>query len=1079
MSTVLVVDDNATNRKLVTALLAFEGYDTFEARDGAEGLDTARRIRPDLVISDILMPSMDGYEFVRRLRADAELATTLVIFYTAHYHTREAQTLALQCQVSRVVTKPCASAELLSIISDVLTRKTAPAGPPDRAAFDAKHLRLLTDELSQTADKLSVANSSLAALVDLNVQLASERDRESLLRKVCGGARELLGASYAVLAVKGKEHGQGALTISSGTGAAMTSDPVRIDAGLLGKVFADRRSWRVATRDGTPVDAGLPRDFPPARALLAAPIVSLTRCYGWLCLAEKVGAAEFSAEDERMLAALCAQTGRIHENGTLYREVQTQAAQLLVAMEERERTVVALRKSEEQFRELAENIEDVFFLAQPDLAKAIYVSPGYERIWGRPAHTLIENPSAWLDAIHPEDRTRTLKAHRRLAASPGSRVELQFRIVRPDGSIRWILTRIFPILGSDGAVLRNVGVSTDVTERTLAQERIVNLNRVYAMLSGINTLIVRAHNTAELLREACRLAVEQGKFQVAWCAMMDAAGEQLAPVAWAGSFPESCTQRRVRIVSDAAPKGLVANAMASREAAICNDLHAERPELPAGIEPKAFGDGAAVVLPLVVADRAVGCVVLGSSKTNAFDDGEMRLLTEFSGDISFALDHIEKSDRLNYLAYYDSLTGLANRTLFLERLTQHVNTATRAGAKFALVIADPEGIEALNDTLGRTAGDQVIRELASRFARCADSADLVGRMGSDQLAAVIPSLRSTTDVARTIEMWWQNWLKADLEVSGQDISLAARAGIALFPADGGDAEALVRSAEAALKAAKDGGKTYAFFTADLSERLAERLAFEKNMRRALEREEFVLHYQPKVDLVTRHVTGVEALIRWQSPELGLVPPLKFISLMEENGMIVEVGAWALRQASLDRSRWLEKRLAAPRVAVNVSTVQLRAEDFLRTVGNVLRLSGAEAGIDIEVTESLLMEDVSENLSKLAAIRALGVGIALDDFGTGYSSLAYLAKIPVHTLKIDRSFVAAMFDDSTAMTLISTIISLARSLNLETVAEGVESEEQAKILRLIRCDQMQGYLISKPLPFEEMTAFLSRYRATGS
>lgn len=218
---------------------------------------------------------------------------------------------------------------------------------------------------------------------------------------------------------------------------------------------------------------------------------------------------------------------------------------------------------------------------------------------------------------------------------------------------------------------------------------------------------------------------------------------------------------------------------------------------------------------------------------------------------------------------------------------------------------------------------------------------------------------------------------------------------------------------------------------------------------------------------------MEALIRWRRPDHGLVPPSAFIPLLEDNGAIVEVGAWALRQASLDRSRWLEQRLAAPRVAVNVSPVQVRREDFVRTVSRIVRLAGAEAGLDIEVTETLLLSDVADNLAKLEAIRALGVGIALDDFGTGYSSLGYLAKLPVATLKIDRSFVAAMLEDSSAMTLVSTIISLARSLKLETVAEGVESEEQAKILRLIGCDQMQGYLFSKPVPFEELTAMLER------
>ncbi len=281
----------------------------------------------------------------------------------------------------------------------------------------------------------------------------------------------------------------------------------------------------------------------------------------------------------------------------------------------------------------------------------------------------------------------------------------------------------------------------------------------------------------------------------------------------------------------------------------------------------------------------------------------------------------------------------------------------------------------------------------------------------------------------------------------------------MFPNDGKTANQLLANAEAALRNAKENGRAFGICTAHLSERFVERVTLEKSLRRALENEEYVLHYQPKVDLVNRRLKGVEALIRWQRPEHGLVPPGAFISVLEESGMIAEVGAWALRQAIFDRARWLELHLAAPRVAVNVSTVQVLREDFVRSISQIVRLAGTDAGLDIEVTETLLLSDVAENLTKLAALRELGIGIALDDFGTGYSSLGYLAKLPVAMLKIDRSFVAAMLDDPGAMTLVSTIISLARSLKLETVAEGVESEEQAKILRLIGCDQMQGMIPS--------------------
>jgi diguanylate cyclase (GGDEF)-like protein len=380
-----------------------------------------------------------------------------------------------------------------------------------------------------------------------------------------------------------------------------------------------------------------------------------------------------------------------------------------------------------------------------------------------------------------------------------------------------------------------------------------------------------------------------------------------------------------------------------------------------------------------------------------------------------------------------------------------------------------------NDTIGRAAADQLLREVALRFARCVGTTDRVGRIGSDQFAAVVTGLRSPTDVPRVIEDLWRDWLGTPFGLQEQRILVTAKAGVAIFPVDGADAEALLRNAETALKTAKTSGKAFAAYTTRLSEELAARVTVERNLRQALERDEFVLHYQPKVDFETRRLQGLEALIRWNSPDLGLVPPAKFISVIEENGLIVEVGAWALRQATLDRARWLEQHLEVPRIAVNVSTVQLRRDDFVRTLTNIVRIAGPNSGLDIEVTESILMDDVADNLTKLAAVRELGVKIFLDDFGTGFSSLSYVAKLPVHALKIDRSFVSTMLDDPSAMTLVSTIISLARALKLETIAEGVESEEQAKILRLLQCDEMQGYLISRPVSFEDMTAYLSRSR----
>jgi diguanylate cyclase len=1074
MAKILVVDDNITNRKLLVTLLEFEGYETIEAIDGKDALASVRSERPQVVMSDILMPTMDGYEFVRQLRADPEFGETPVIFHTAHYHELEAQKLAISCGVARVLAKPSPAGEILHAVEQALLRVRVGLPHAVEAQFDREHLELITNKLSQSSTALRVANSRMAALIELNVQFAAERDPRQLLETVCNAARELIGAKYAVLAVEELADGESPLFSTSGLdfGRIPALRP-NIGAGSLGRVFEERRALRVFNETSFATDIGLPDGYPPARAFLAVPLCSLKRTYGWICLADKLGADGFSAEDERIMTTLGAQVGRIYENGSLYREVEHQASKLLIEMEKRERASTDLRESETRFRQLAENIQDVFFLISPDFSQTFYLSPAYDRIWGRSRESVYKNSMAWARAIHPDDVERLRSETGWNSGSAPTNRAFEFRIVRPNRSIRWIFARLFPIPAEGNTGVRIAGVATDITERKEAEARIQHLNRVYAMLSGISSLIVRVQDRHQLLDDACRLAVETGQFQFAWCAWLDPNHGGLPCAAWSSGNDDLAELLRQQLVTKVAGETLIATAMASKQPRVCNDIQADGQLGPYREELLAKGYQGIVALPLIIAGVSVGSLVLATAARGFFDDREMSLLVELAGDLSYALDHIEKADRLNYLAYYDVLTGLANRTFFHEKLSCHVNAVTRSERKFALVILQVERFESVIDTLGRHVADQLLREIAERFVECVGDAKSVARIAPDQFATIIPDIELQSDVERELETWWHRWLVTSFKIDGGELRLSANAGVALFPLDGSDADTLIKHAEAALKRAKATGDRHLFYHHHLSEHGSEKLALENKLRRALENEEFVLHYQPKVDLETRVIKGVEALIRWQDPNSGLVPPGQFIPIMEETGMIGDVGAWVIRQAYKDRSQWLELGLNAPRVAVNVSTVQLRRNDFVAMVKNVLGLAGDGAGIDIEVTESLIMQDVDVNIAKLTTIRDLGVRIAIDDFGTGYSSLGYLAKLPVETLKIDRSFINAMLNEPGAMTLVSTIISLAHALRLEVVAEGVESEEQAKILRLMRCNQMQGFLISKPLSFDDMTIFLGR------
>src|SRR5207253_3066110 len=402
---------------------------------------------------------------------------------------------------------------------------------------------------------------------------------------------------------------------------------------------------------------------------------------------------------------------------------------------------------------------------------------------------------------------------------------------------------------------------------------------------------------------------------MAWIGMVDRKTWQVTPIAWHGGSEDYIRKMPVGL-RDAGREGQGLSARAVRERrAISVDDMTQDPRIQLRAEAAEHGFRSLVILPLMVEKEAVGVLALYAGEVAFFDDEEMKLLLELAGDISFALEHIAKTEKLDYLAYYDELTGLANRTLFQEHLEQFLHTAEREQHKLALLIFDVERFKSINDTLGRQAGDALLKQLAERMVKSRSDPTQLARLGADHFALVLPRVRSDEELARRIENRLQELFGEPFRVADSEVSISAKLGIALFPQDARDGETLFKNAEAALKKAKAAGERYLFYTQEMTKRVAEQLTLENKLRRALDNEEFVLHYQPKVELEQRAIVGVEALIRWQSPELGLVPPMKFIPLMEETGLILPVGAWALRRAALDHKAWVAAGFTAPRVAV--------------------------------------------------------------------------------------------------------------------------------------------------------------------
>ena len=604
----------------------------------------------------------------------------------------------------------------------------------------------------------------------------------------------------------------------------------------------------------------------------------------------------------------------------------------------------------------------------------------------------------------------------------------------------------------------------DITARKKAETRIIHLNRVYAVLGGINALIVRVRSRDELFTEACRIATEQGGFPMIWIGMVDRVAMKIVPMAWVGMSKEKLEFVREKLsLHPGSPFGDTLTARAVREgrAVWANDLDLTNVAFRDHLVGKGIRSMAA--FPLLIAAEVVGVVALYAAETQFFHVGELKLLTQLTGDIALAIDHIEKQERLDYIAYYDVLTGLANRSLFLERTDQYIRGAGAGRRKLALFLIDLERFKNINDSLGRPAGDALLRQVAEWLIGHVGDANLLARIGADHFGVVLPDIERLEGVGRVLEKTLQAFLGHEFMVADGVLRISAKVGVALYPDDGTDADTLFRHAESALKGAKSSGARYLCYTQEMTVSMV-RLSLENRLRQALERGEFVLHYQPKVNMLSGVLTGAEALLRWNDPLSGLVPPNRFISILEETGLIHEVGRWALHEAVAAYRRWREMGLRVVRISVNVSPQQLRNRDFVSEIERALGDDPmAAAGLELEITESVIMEDVRFSIASLRAIRALGVGIAIDDFGTGFSSLSYLARLPVHTLKIDRSFIIDMTLSSEGLALVSTIVNLAHSLKLNAVAEGVETEEQFRLLRVLNCDEMQGYLFSRPLP----------------
>ncbi len=462
-------------------------------------------------------------------------------------------------------------------------------------------------------------------------------------------------------------------------------------------------------------------------------------------------------------------------------------------------------------------------------------------------------------------------------------------------------------------------------------------------------------------------------------------------------------------------------------------------------------------------------------------DGSPRLMLGTMQDIT---QRIETENKIRTLAYFDSLTGLPNRTLFTEHANQALHVAKRNKMDLALIYLDLDRFKRINDTLGYTVGDRVLERISDRLKKTIRDSDVIAkvqtdteevslaRLGGDEFTILLTGLIETDHTANVAQRLLEH-VAMSLAVDERELFLTASIGISSYPTDGDDIDTLMKYADTAMfQAKKNGGNHFQFYTESMNASAMERLEMEAKLQRAIENDELVLHYQPKVESASEKIIGLEALVRWNHPEMGLVPPGQFIPLAEETGLIIPIGEWVLETACKQNHAWQQAGYTPVSIGVNLSALQFGQQDIIPIILRILGSSQMNPHyLELELTESVLMQNIEESIIVLHEMKEIGLELSIDDFGTGYSSLNYLKKLPLDTLKIDRSFVIDITTNKNDAAIAKSIIALGKNLNMKVIAEGVETQEQLSFLRDEGCDQIQGYLISKPMPADEVIQFL--------
>ena len=1103
MATILIVDDHVLNRQFLMVLLGYSGHSLIEAADGAEGLHLACARQPDLVIADILMPHMDGYEFVTRLRAIPSIAETPVIFYTAAYHEREASLMALACGVQWILPKPSDPDLILKTVHEALgmPAKSLPTATPavqpeqtrlngldnqlseylveletsshlmsemvnkgsDRAA-DIEGLQQVVQRLSKALSSLQAVSLRLTALIELGIELASERNPQRLLASSCRVVQDICVSKYAAVGILTEDRSRLEHFVMRGMDeAALARMPwPSPQDGLLGEILAARAPKRIVFHDGDPSTLGLPPEHPPVSSILIAPIASQGKSFGWLYLVDKLGAGEFSEVDERAAATVAAQLAVVYENLQLYGAIERQHGQLKLEVGDRKRAQEALRRTLRARTVMAEcnhvmvHATDEMSLLK-DMCRTVVEAGGYR--------------SARIDYLE-DDGSEVQVASAEMAGN-GSMIhhdDASMASARP-----WIVIDVAGTLqmqrDEHTAHEQDLSVSLPLKNRgevfgvlTIFEsppnkfdaEQIAMLEELADDISyGVVSLRTKA------AREQAELALRSTEEKLS--SILDS----IDNVVWSMSDKEFIYLNSMVEQIYGRP---VEHFYRDRQLWF-RSIHPE--DRDAAIEAHdRLGRTTSFTQEYRIV-RPDGTIRWIEERARAIrnEKGQLQRVDGIAIDIS---ERKAYEARIEYLAGHDALTNLANRNLLGDRITQAMAHARRNGLLLALLFLDLDRFKGVNDSFGHELGDSLLLEVSQRLKLVIREGDTVARQGGDEFIILLTDIQRPQDV--TVVTWKIfEAFQAPFLIRGHELFVSTSIGATIFPDDGEDIQSLLRNADLAMYRAKEErGNTFQFYSREMSVRALERAELESALRRALDRKDFELFYQPKVEATNSRIIGAEALIRWNHPEMGLVSPTRFIPMAEEIGLIVPIGDWVLHTACAQNKAWQDAGLPPICISVNLSARQFQQENLVQSVAAALHDMGLEARhLELELTESIVMNSAELFVTKLKELEDLGVQLSIDDFGTGYSSLSYLKRFPLHHLKIDQSFVRDIATDADDAAITSTVISLGHSLNLKVIAEGVETQEQVNFLREHNCDEMQGYYFSRPLPATEFATLLQR------